>query len=40
MIAREAVHSYSVNGKRAAVGFAAALIHHPLGQDTSYPKAG
>jgi hypothetical protein len=37
---REATHSYSVNGKRAAVGFATALLHHPLGQDTSYPKAG
>jgi hypothetical protein len=40
MTAREAAHSYSVNGKRAAVGFATILLNHPLGQDPSYPKPG
>jgi hypothetical protein len=39
MTAREAVHSHSVNGKQGG-GFATALLHHPPGQDPSYPKAG
>jgi len=35
MTARKAAHRYSANDKRAAVGFATALLHHSLGRDPS-----
>ncbi len=33
MTARKAAHRYSAMGKRAAAGFATALLHHCVGHD-------